>query len=288
MPCPSDSRLPCILVGTCISFGVRYLLQLSEDFRSRYRLSVYSTNRHTQFMSDFAIGDEELAGCAAFFYHPPGWADWGNDQAYRELIARVPEGVRKISYPYPVFHPLWPFHCWDKRNEDPDRPLSPSGDPAFYPYGDSWILSMIRQGLPRGEIVARYGALDVPSVADVDALLRKSLEIQAAKERTTDVKVVDFIADSFRSSRVFMTMNHVGNATLIHMADQMLRALDCRPLDRYAHEALQELVRPEMPIHPSLIRHFGLSCVGPGTRYRVDPYRFLTFDEWVADYVAFT
>lgn len=283
----ADDRRPCILVGTCISSGIRYLLQLSEEFRTRYRLTVYRTDRHTQFMSDFAIGDEELAGCDTFIYHPPGWADWGNDQGYRDLIARTPGHVRRISYPYPVFHPLWPFHCWDKRNEDPDRRRTPAGEPAFYPYGDSYILGMLRRGFTRDRIVEDYLALDVASLVSLDDLLQKCIDIQAEKEKNTDVKVVDFIVENFRSRRVFMTMNHVGNATLIYMADQILAALGCRPLGRYAHEALQELVRPEMPIHPAVARHFNLSCVSPETRYRVDPYRLLTFGEWVADYVDF-
>lgn len=283
----ADDRRHCILVGTCISSGVRYLLQLSEAFRRRYRITVYRTDRHSRFMSDFAIADEELANCHAFIHHTPGWADWGNDQEYRDLIARAPADAVKISYPYPVFQPLWPFHCWDKRNEDPGRPISPNGDPAFYPYGDSCVLGMMRRGLSRERLAAEYAALDVSSLTDLDGLLEKCLEIQTEKEKNTDVKIVGFIADSFRKKRIFMTMNHVGNASLIHMADQILAALDCPPLGRYAHEALQELVRPEMPVHPGVIRHFGLTCVSPQTRYRVDPYRFLTFEEWVADYVDF-
>lgn len=286
MTAPDDRPL-CLLVGTCITFGVQYLLSLSEPFRRRYRLKSYRTHRHFKFMSDFAISDDELATAAAFIHHTPGWADWGNDQGYRELIDRVPEQVQRISIPYPVFHVLWPFHVHDPRNDDPNRPNFPDGSPAHYPYGDGAVLRLIKQGLPKQEIIRRYLAMDVSQEIDLDGLLRKSVEMQEKKEAETDVKVLDFVTSSFRDRRVFLTMNHVGNATLIHMADQILHRLGCPPLERFVHTSLFELIDPQMPIHPSVIRRFGLSYVDPESRYRVDNWRNLTFEEYLSNYIDF-
>ena len=56
-----------------------------------------------------AIGDEELNAASVFIYHTPGWADWGNEQGYHDLLARVPAHVQRISIPYPIFPPLWPI-----------------------------------------------------------------------------------------------------------------------------------------------------------------------------------
>lgn len=282
-----DSRQLCLLVGTCITFGLQYLLSMSEEFRQRYRLQAYRTHRHQQFMSDFAIGDEELNAASVFIYHTPGWADWGNEQGYHELLARVPAHVQRISIPYPIFPPLWPFHVYDPRNDAPDRALFPHGAPAHYPYGDGVVLRMMRQGLPKEEIIRRYLDMDVSDEIGLDALLEKSIEIQAVKEENTDVKVLDFVASEFRRQPTFLTMNHVGNPTLIHMADQILGRLGCAPLGPFAHRGLFHLVSPQMPIHPSVIRHFGLTYVTPESRYAFDAFRNLTLEEYLSFYIDF-
>lgn len=284
----TDSRRLCLMAGTCITFGIQYLLSMSEDFRRNFRLKAYRTHRHNRFMSDFDISDEELNQAEAFIYHPPGWADWGNDQGYRDLIARVPAHTRHISIPYPVFHALWPFHVHDPRNDDPARPLFPEGVPAFYPYGDGVVLRLIRQGLPKAEIMRRYLAMDVAAEVDLDGLLAKSIDMQTAKEDRTDVKILDFVLSQFRRQRVFLTMNHVGNATLIHMVNQILGHLGCAPLEPSVGDRLFELTDPQMPIHPSVIRHFGLTCVTPQTRYRIDSYRNFTFEDYLSCYIDFS
>ncbi|MBV5333809.1 hypothetical protein JZU57_00855 [bacterium] len=283
----ADDRSLCLMAGTCITFGMQYLLGLSEAFSRRYRLKSYRTHRHFQFMADFAIDDAELHEAAVFIHHTPGWADWGNDQGYHALLARVPDHVQRISVPYPVFHPLWPFHVHDPRNDDPDRPRTPDGLPAHYPYGDGMVLRLLKQRLGKDEAMRRYRAMNVADEIDLDALLAKSIDMQASKEAKTDVKILDFAVEMFRHRRVFLTMNHVGNASLIHMVDQILHRLGCPPLGRFAHESLFELIDPQMPIHPSVIRHFDLTCVTPETRYRVDNWRNLTFDEYLSCYIDF-
>jgi hypothetical protein len=262
-------------------------LSLSDDFRRQYRIKSYRTHRHVKFMADFAIGNDELNSAAAFIYHPPGWADWGNDQGYRDLIACIPPSVQMISIPYPVFHALWPFHVHDPRNDDPGRPCFPDGSPAYYPYGDGAVLRLIRQGLPKDEIIRRYLTMDIAQEIDLDGLLAKSIEMQTDKEAKTDVKILDFVMSEFRRRRVFLTMNHIGNATLIHMVDQILERLGCAPLGSFATTSLFELIDPQMPIHPSVIRHFDLTCVTAETRYRVDAQRNLTLEEYLSCYIDF-
>ncbi|WP_298363967.1 WcbI family polysaccharide biosynthesis putative acetyltransferase [Azospirillum sp.] len=286
-PQPDDGRKLFVLVGTCISFGLQYMLLRSPEFRRAYRLKAYRTHRHQQFMADLAIPDEELVQADVIAFHPPGWADWGNEEAYRSLLRSIPAHVRRISYPYPIFPALWPFHCHDTRNEDAAHEPTPELLPPHYPYGDSWILSKLRKNMSADQILREYLDLDIPSITDVDGLLRKSLEIQQTKEDSTTVKILDFVQENFRTEKTFITMNHVGNFALLHMTNQILNILDIKRLDQTILHTVSELIQFEMPIHPSIIRHFGLRHVGPETRYAIDRFKRQTIQEYVEDYIHF-
>lgn len=281
----TDGRLLCIIAGTCITYGVKYLLLQSEEFTRKYRIIDYITSQNFKVMSDFNISDEEINEASVFIYHPPGWADWGNDDAYREFLRRIPDHVLKISYPYPVFHALWPLHSHEKRLDDPARKPRFGQLDVVYRYGDGFVLSLMRQNLPRDEIIRRYLDLNIPDVADVDGILKRSIETQLAKEETTDIKIVDFVAENFRTKRAFLTMNHVGNISIIYMVNQMLKILGFSELPKNLHDALFELIDPQVPIHPSIIKYFDLTCVHPDMRYRIDPRRNLTFSEYLAHYI---
>lgn len=282
-----DGRKLFVLIGTCISFGLQYLLLRNPDFRRAYRFKAYRTDRHQQFMADLCIPDEELAEAEVVAFHPPGWADWGNEEAYRSLLRSIPKHVQRISYPYPVFPALWPFHCYDTRNECATNEPTPELIPPQYPYGDAWVLSKIRKGIPAGKILEEYMNLDIPSVTDVDGLLRKSIEIQKYKERDTKIKVLDYVMDNFRKEKTFITMNHVGNYTLFHMANQIFDMLGIKKLDEKILRQLGELISFEIPIHPSVIRHFDLQHVNRDTRYAIDLFKRQTFEEYMEDYIHF-
>lgn len=42
-----------------------------------------------------------------------------------------------------------------------------------------------------------------------------------------------------------------------------------------------------MPIHPSVIRHFGLRYVTPESRYQVGSHRSLTLEEYLDHYIDY-
>lgn len=286
-PAVNDGRRNCILISTCIGYGLRYLLRLSEQFNRQFVIHSYVTQQHFKYMKDFSISDQEVADCDLLLHLTPGWADWGNEAAYTDLLRRFPASTQKISFPYPTLLTLWPFHCGDPRNVDPDRPLNAHGVQPEYHYGDTVVLAMMKQGMPKREIIDRYLKTDVAEQVDLLGVHRWCMSWQAEKEKDTDVKVLNFINNNIRTVRTFSTMNHVTNATLIHMANQILAKLDMKPLGRYARESLFEIVDFQMPIHPSIIRALDLPYVTPDSRYRVDAYRNLTFTEFLDQYIDF-
>lgn len=279
----------CLLVGTCIVQVIRYLLNLSDEFRRSYRLRTYFTNMDIPEARLFDINDELLASSAVAILVHPVWSDWGNEQAYIDLDTRIPHSAEKITIPYPVFQPLWPFHCKDSRNDETmfESFRRPMGEKPFYPYGDSIVLNLMRRFDSPDDVVRFYVNKDLAEEIDLNRLLERTLETQRQKELITDIKIVDYMAENFRNHRLFTTINHCSNMGLLYMTNQILQRLGILPLNNKVLDSLAELLSPEMPIHPSIIRFFNLKYVNEHTRYIVDPYRRLNFREYVADYVRY-
>jgi hypothetical protein len=315
------------MTGVCMWPGISYLTNHSPEFRRQYRTKVGFTDR-TETALAGRFSDEEIAECKLLLHTAPGWADWGNEAHYTDLLARFPATTQRISFPYPVFPALWPMHSGESRNIWTTNPESiplddlpeligethypqlsysgirhpwaglmgsalatgPDGHPTSYPYGDAYVLGLIRDGVPKREIIERYRALDVPNEVDVDGILARNHQVALVKEASTDVKVAELIAERFATHRYFQTMNHPTNEFMIVMVDQALRMLGFQPLGDYPRQALFELLTIQTPIHPSLIRHFGLQYVDESTRYCVDEQyrRRLTFEEYFDQYIDFT
>ena len=219
----TPKRQNLILIGTCIAEGMRFFLNQSHAFRARYRLRHFITNRAAPSMAEFVIDDEVLHDSAIVVHVAPQWADWGNEQAYIDLLARIPAQVQRISFPYPVFQPLWPFHCKDPRGgaDLPEIFYRPLEERPHYPYGDSRVLGMMRELEDADAVVRRYLTMDLRDEIDLDRLLAKTLEIRAEKESVTDIKIVDFIAQNFRHRKLFDSINHITNAGALYISNQV-------------------------------------------------------------------
>jgi hypothetical protein len=271
----------CVIFGMCFAPELGYLLRLSEGFRRDFEVVALWTGGGRDLISDFHVTDEDLNRASVVVYHPPIWAGWGDEQGYLDLIARFPAHLKQITYPYPVFHSLWPFHNQDPRNKTaPQGPLDDINS-LLFAYSDFHVLKMRQEGMPPGEIVDTYRAMDVPGMVDLDQLLEHVILGQRIKEEETTVKVLDFILERFRDERIFLCVNHGANRLMIHMADQILAELGYPRLPRFAHEALCELMVPTIPIHPTIIGHHGLRWARPDMRYQIDRRRNLTWEEYI-------
>ena len=285
----SDGRPLCLMVISCIAAGPRHFMPLSDDFHQRYRFAVHANHQADTLPEQMAGLEEEIHASAAFIYHSPDWMPFLGDkrETYEELLARVPKNIIKISVPIPHLYAFWPFHANDPRNNDPYRPPRRDGNLPGYPYGDSYVLDLLAKGLSTEEVISRYVTTDIATVVDLDKLLSLTLSQAERNDRTTDVKVASYIADNFRSWPLFRSVNHANNRLLLYMSNQILEALGCNRVGEGVLERTQELIDELTPIHPSIARYFGVRYADEHTRYPVDRIRYLTFAEYVSDYVYF-
>ncbi len=286
----SDHRTPCLLFLSCIGAGPKYFLQLSDDFRRRYRVTPYLFNDVKNIPEMFAALEPELQQDSLLIYHEPDWLPYLGEvrERYDRFVETIPNHVVKISMPQPCFPAFWPFHCSDPRNDNPDRPLNRYGMLPYCAYGDSQVLRLLRQDLPRDEVISRYLALNVAEEVDLDRLLRQTVTMLERQDRTGEVKVADYILDTFRSNALFQTVNHANNRLLLYMSNKILQLLDCRTVPDSVLGEVMEIIERAMPVHPGIARHFGVTYINADTRYLVDEIHNRTFAEFIKDYVYYS
>jgi hypothetical protein len=230
---------------------------------------------------DKIISQHDLELCEIFIYHNPEWLAFCLEpylDAYEKVLATVPGRAIKIGLPLPQFFPFWPFHANDPRNVDTVR----------YPYGDTFIIELLREGLPPEEIISRYLTVDLATRLDLDALLSSTIMHMRRSERASSVKVGDFVEQNFRNIKIFSTVNHGANKLLYHFTNQILKILDCPPISEKMLDSLDVLVGTEMPVHPSIARHFGANYINESTIYMIEKGRHQNFEGYIRDYVYYS
>lgn len=284
----ADRRPLCVLCLSCLGAGIKYLLQSSDEFVQRYRLACHFSHQMNRVAETVNIPKDQLDECEVFIYHNTDWVTFTEAEldAYEQLLDRVSPAAHKIAVPLAQLHAFWPFHTNDPRYTS-DRRANRFDQLPDYPYGDAYVIELLKDGVPEEEIITRYLALDFGSRVDLDKLLSWSLTFMQRNERHSPVKVADYVAERFRSEKLFSTVNHANNRLLLYMTNQVLSELECAPLPEALLERLQVLVGTEMPVHPGIARHFDVQWANEATRYLVDRSRYLTFGEFLRDYVYF-
>jgi len=282
----ADARQPCLLFVSCIGAAPKYFMQLSDDFRHRYRVTPYLFNDVSRLPEMLDIIEPQLPDTPLLIYHEPDWMPYLGEylDRYEEFLERIPSGIIKISIPQPGFTALWPFHCGDPRNADAERRRNRYGMLPFYAYGDTYVLRRLEEGVPPDEVVASYLAADLAAEVDLDNLLAGTLSMIERQDRSGTVKVADYIAGNFRSKMLFQTINHANNRLNLYMANKVLRLLECRTVPETVLDTVSEIIERPMPVHPGVARHFGMSYIDADTRYPVDEINNLTFAEFIRAY----
>src|SRR5260370_40143584 len=143
----SSARPPVIVYTSCMGDGVSYLLEQSPDFIKRYRVARYISHRISDITTNTPILNEDHDSCNVFIHHPADAIGFTKEQqrdAYDAVLPNLPAATRKIEVPLPHFFAFWPFHAPDLRERA-------DGGALAFPYGDSYVINSLRQGIPHEE-----------------------------------------------------------------------------------------------------------------------------------------
>lgn len=183
--------------------------------------------------------------------HQPSWGE-------PPFAARLAPHVRRLAVPLLSCSVLWPYAF--------DRPDEPAG--WRFPYGDRFLLQRLKAGDTPEAATAAYLAQDLATRLKLDRLL--ALEVQRWQQ--DDVRcgtaLAPFMARELLRQRLFFTPDHPTDVLLLQLANQVLLRLRLQPFaepDWAGHR--HQLAGVEVPVHPAVVRHFGLPWVQADTTW---------------------
>ena len=196
------------------------------------------------------------------------------------IIERMRPDARIIRFAPIGYTPHWPYAFRDWNAPPPEE-----GKPWFG-FGDRFILRQVRAGAPKQEIIDRYLSLDIARDMDLTRLHEVWRMDAEEKDRLCDVPIADLVADAAGSGRAFFNPYHCANHVLLRVTDRILTRLGKQPLVPSAYATPDALHDFELPIHPSVARHFGITDAGPDRLWLTAAGR-ISIAQYVGDYIDY-
>jgi len=184
---------------------------------------------------------------------------------------------------------LWPCSGTKHPSNAPAPYLDEAG-PYGAEIGDSFLNRLITRGVPAREAVAEYLAADIVTQRRVDAMHEMILTKQRSRDEACGgYPFAEFIESRIYSEKLFRTANHPELPLTFLIAEEVFGRIGVPDhlISRLREYKGQLFPKTEAPIHPSIARHFGLTYVNAGTRYRYFDEGSFTFLEYALRYMDY-
>ena len=253
-----------VVYGNCQAEAVAAMLSAYAPIGDRYRVQYLRSFEHP--VEGWAqLSPEDISGCAVLLeQHDP--------RAFPYHDALPDETVR-LKFPAVDLNVLWPFNRVNPYNT-PETAEFPFGR---FPYGDRMIVDALERGVAAPEILTTYLTAWKEYNLDLDRLLALEDARLRARDANCDVKLGAYVLASFRTTRLFWTVNHPTMELLLEVVAQLLNAAFPQS-PRLSRAVLgRELTRVfgnrgplgaiSVPVHPIVAEQFGLTWYDPGEIY---------------------
>lgn len=251
------------LTGRVIVKWIPQHLVSAEDWSARYG---------ADFMSDVAVVWEQVESGPV-------------SENRAELHRRMPAAAQVIRFPPFSALFLWPF-----AGNDPRVAL----DPERYPWPDTVGAMLANEGdLPDDALFEKYLRITTERMPDLDRRLRMDVARWKATDALADIKVADWVEQSFRNARLFHTSGHLTALPISMMLKQLLIRTDILPSQamEMAMGEIDQLLRyhqgqdfESVPIHPVVGERLRLRYFDPDARYRWHGHEW-TFRQYILHYI---
>ena len=210
------------------------------------------------------------------------------DSTHAVDVAALNLATPMIWYPNITGVFLWPFSgAAHPRNASlPHLAYGPFAPDT----GDRWLNQKIVAGLPVDAIVDEFLALDVAKLTNLDR--RYELVMDRARERDARAgfAIAPLIERLFTREPLFMTPSNPELPLFNAVARGVYHQLGVRDAD-FERVLGAQWRTPfpicDLPVHPSVARHFGMDFLTEATRYRTYAGENLTLREWAERYVRY-
>ena len=197
-----------------------------------------------------------------------------------------PNQVRTHLVPHISGEFLWPF----TGRERIDNPRGPGIENGVWPgeIGDAFLDRQLQADATPEAALAAYLAIDPALDMHLDRRYELALNGLRSREAGTQYRAADLIEAHFRTEPLFRSPNHPGLRLSRHMALTLLRELEVP--EAALSRATTYLTAPifpitEMPVHPAIARHFGLTWATPDRQYQFYQEGAVTFEAFVLQYM---
>jgi tetratricopeptide (TPR) repeat protein len=183
---------------------------------------------------------------------------------------------------------LWPF----SGQAHPRNTAYPFFEIGPYPgeAGDSYLNRMIQAATDPEEAVAAYENLAINTRINLDRLYELVMDKQRLRDEATGYWIADVIEAHFRTEPVFLTPYHPNTRIAVTLAAQLFQQLgaDSADIERMRNGTrVTPFPRDEMPLHPGVVRHWGLAYAPADRRYRFLSEGSFTFREYALRYMRY-
>lgn len=240
----SEKRI-CIISANCQGAYIKTLLNKHEEFSKDFQV-LYFVNYNKE------IVPKELLNKADILIYQPLSSKWG-ELSEKYLLEHAIKNPIKIRISYLTFPIYWPFFTHDPRNVNNKN--YPFGQ---FPYGDRFILDLLRKGLEKEKVFEIIKTRQILDKVDLKKVIENYVNFQKDLESRRDQKLLDFIIENYKKYKLFESYNHPSKVLAVYQVNDILRMLGYRSLKNEEIPSLRSLTLFQQPIHPYIAEALNL------------------------------
>lgn len=245
-----------VVFGNCQADWIERGLKVVPGVADRFDVSYVYSFDHP--VTGLAKPDPDLlARCVLLIEQRGGWDRFPWADA-------LPPSAEVVTFPALTLDALWPLTTFQDPRNVPVLPEYPFGR---FPYGDRLISDWLASGTSREETLARYLSWPVAEHEDLDRVHELGEVRLEMADAACDIKMADEVLSAGKDEPLFYTCNHPRPELLARLASRIVAKTESViGSAAEASRAMRRLLcerRPndniQVPVHPDVARHFGLS-----------------------------
>jgi hypothetical protein len=186
--------------------------------------------------------EDQIARCQVLIYQ--------NSFGVPEFLEELPAEAVRIVIPLITCAFMWPFTF--------DRPSEKVG--WRFPYGDRQLIAKMREEVAPEAAATEYFSQDLGRQMNLNRLLDLEFQKWEKYDKESDVRIGAFLKNNVFNHRLFFTPDHPTDFVMIELANQLLEKLNQPRIELPEWADHQHaLAGTEVPVHPSIVRHFALT-----------------------------
>ncbi|HKU99385.1 MAG TPA: WcbI family polysaccharide biosynthesis putative acetyltransferase [Vineibacter sp.] len=199
---------------------------------------------------------------------------------FAAITAALPPEARIVRFPA-----MHASHLWPQFFQDYTVKPEPGYKHGRFPWGDKLLINLVRQGLPKAEVLDQYLSADLAGKFDLKGLYRLALGGMQQLETECDVAISDIYEQSIFERQTFFSPYHAANHIVNVISNRLFAALGLRTLQEDELPQGNLLRDAELPIHRSVASFFGVKFIHPDTTYLSRTGAQVSERELCAEYV---